>query len=104
MFAVIKTGGKQYKVTANNIIKVEKLELEPGSEVELKDVLMVRSATGTAKIGTPFVSGASVTAEVLDQMRTPKILIFKKKRRQKYRRKNGHRQHMTVLKIKSINA
>ncbi|HYD32786.1 MAG TPA: 50S ribosomal protein L21 [Azospirillaceae bacterium] len=103
MFAVIRTGGKQYKVANGDVIRVEKLEVEPGATIQLDDVLMV-SDGGDARIGTPVVAGASVTAEVVKQDRGPKIIVFKKKRRQNYRRKNGHRQDLTVLKITGINA
>ena len=99
MFAVIKTGGKQYRVAPGDVIKVEKLEGEAGATVALDTVLMV-----DGKIGTPLVAGASVAAEVIAQDRGPKIIVFKKKRRQNYRRKNGHRQDITVLRIKDITA
>lgn len=102
MFAVIKTGGKQYKVAKDDVITVEKLAAEAGSTVELGEVLMIGGEGAEAKIGAPLVDGAKVTAEVVDQTRARKIIIFKKKRRQNYRRKNGHRQHQTVLKITGI--
>lgn len=103
MFAVVKTGGKQYKVSENDVIKVEKLEGDAGKSIELKDVLFI-GGEKTAKVGTPTVKGASVTAEIIAQDRGPKIIIFKKKRRQNYRRKKGHRQDITVLRIKNIKA
>ena len=99
MFAVIKTGGKQYRVASGDVIKVEKLEAEAGSTVTLDQVLMV-----DGKIGTPLVADAAVSAEVIAQDRGPKIIVFKKKRRQNYRRKNGHRQDLTVLRITDITA
>ena len=99
MFAVIKTGGKQYRVASGDVIKVEKLEAEAGSTVTLDQVLMV-----DGKIGTPLVADALVSAEVIAQDRGPKIIVFKKKRRQNYRRKKGHRQDLTVLRITGINA
>jgi large subunit ribosomal protein L21 len=99
MFAVIKTGGKQYRVVPGDVIKVEKLEVEAGSTIALDQVLMVGD-----QIGTPLVAGASVAAEVVAQDRGPKIIVFKKKRRQNYRRKNGHRQDITVLRITEISA
>jgi large subunit ribosomal protein L21 len=99
MFAVIKTGGKQYRVASGDVIKVEKLEAEAGSTVTLDQVLMV-----DGKIGTPLVADATVSAEVVAQDRGPKIIVFKKKRRQNYRRKNGHRQDLTVLRITDITA
>ena len=101
MYAVIKTGGKQYRVQKDDIIEVELLDAEKGAAVTLDEVLLVGSE-GKAKIGAPTVSGASVTATVLNQKRDDKIIVFKKKRRQNYRRKNGHRQSITVLKITDI--
>ena len=102
MYAVIKTGGKQYTVRKDDVLKVELLEAKKGDTVTLSEVLLVGSEGGNAKIGSPTVSGASVKAEVLDQIRDDKIIVFKKKRRQNYRRKNGHRQNLTVLKITDI--
>jgi large subunit ribosomal protein L21 len=103
MFAVIRTGGKQYKVAPNDLITVEKLPGEPGATIALGDVLMVGDgASSTA--GTPLIAGASVNATLVEQRRGDKIIVFKKKRRQNYRRKNGHRQHQTVLRITEINA
>ncbi len=101
MFAVIRTGGKQYKVAENDVIKVEKQVAEAGASVTLDDVLMVGDDAGTTS-GTPELSGVSVTATVLEQMRDDKVLVFKKKRRHNYRRKNGHRQYLTVLRITDI--
>jgi large subunit ribosomal protein L21 len=101
MYAVIKTGGKQYRVAKDDIIEVEKLDTAIGGSVTLDQVLLVGSE-GSAKIGTPTVSGASVKATVLNQKKDDKIIVFKKKRRQNYRRKNGHRQNLTVLKITDI--
>ncbi len=101
MFAVIKTGGKQYRVAQNDVIRVEKLAAEAGDIVELGNVLMVGGAGGLS-VGAPFVAGATVAAEVLEQGRGKKIIIFKKKRRQNYRRRNGHRQHETVLRVTEI--
>ena len=101
MFAVIRTGGKQYKVAENDVIKVEKLVAEAGTTITLEDVLMVGDDAGTTS-GTPELSGVSVTATVLEQMRDDKVIVFKKKRRHNYRRKNGHRQYLTVLRITDI--
>ncbi len=101
MFAVIKTGGKQYKVAKDDVIEVEKIDLEAGKSVELGDVLML-SDGGKVEVGAPFLAGAKVSAEVVEQTRGDKIIIFKKKRRQNYRRKKGHRQDLTVLKITGI--
>lgn len=103
MFAVIRTGGKQYRVTPNAVLKVEKLEVEAGSTVTFTDVLAVGSESGTS-VGTPLVPGATVTATVVAQDRLDKIIIFKKRRRQNSRRKNGHRQHVTVLRVAAIQA
>ncbi|MFM2043061.1 MAG: ribosomal protein [Pseudomonadota bacterium] len=103
MFAVIRTGGKQYKVAAGDVIKVEKLVADEGASLKLDEVLLVSDA-GSVTVGTPLVANASVTAEVVAQARGPKIIIFKKKRRQNYRRKNGHRQDLTVLRITGIQA
>lgn len=103
MFAVVKTGGKQYKVAQGDVIHVEKLEAEAGKSVDLNEVLMI-CTDGKVTAGTPHVAGAKVTAEVVAQQRTGKLIIFKKKRRQNYRRKFNHRQSFTVLKIKEIKA
>lgn len=101
MFAVIRTGGKQYRVAPDQLVTVERLAGEPGASVTLDEVLMV-GGDGAVKIGTPVLTGASVSAEVVEQTRGPKVIIFKKKRRQNYRRKKGHRQDLTVLKITAI--
>jgi large subunit ribosomal protein L21 len=103
MFAVIRTGGKQYRVTPNAVLKVEKLEAEPGASVTLSEVLAVGGEAGVT-IGKPMVAGASVTATVVAQDRLDKIVVFKKRRRQNSRRKNGHRQHVTVLRVVEITA
>jgi large subunit ribosomal protein L21 len=101
MFAVIKTGGKQYRVAADDKITIEKLPAEAGSTVTFDEVLMVGDGDN-ATIGTPLVAGASVAGEVVEQTRGDKIRIFKKKRRKGYRRTAGHRQHLTVVKITDI--
>ncbi len=101
MFAVIKTGGKQYHVEKDQTLVVEKLEGNEGDTVSLDDVLMVNDGKA-AKVGAPLVKGAKVEATIVKQSRAPKILVFKKKRRHNYRRKKGHRQHVTVLKIQDI--
>jgi large subunit ribosomal protein L21 len=103
MFAVIRTGGKQYRVTPDAVLKVEKLEAEAGSTVTFTDVLAL-GAEGSLTLGAPNVAGATVTATVIAQDRLDKIVIFKKRRRQNSRRKNGHRQHVTVLRISAISA
>ena len=101
MFAVIKTGGKQYKVAADDVIKIEKLGLEPSDQVVFDEVLMVGGDAGVT-VGSPLVDGASVVGELVDNKRDKKIIIFKKRRRQNSRRKNGHRQHFSVVKITDI--
>jgi len=101
MFAVIKSGGKQYKVAKDDVIRVEKLDAEEGATVNLNEVLMVGDDKGQT-VGAPLVDGAAVSATVLEQMRDRKIIVFKKQRRQNYRRRNGHRQHLTVLRIDDI--
>lgn len=101
MFAVIRTGGKQYRVTPNGVLKVERLEADAGASVTFNDVLAV-GGDGSLTLGKPTVPGASVTATVIAQDRLPKIIVFKKRRRQNSRRKNGHRQHVTVLRVADI--
>jgi len=103
MYAVIRTGGKQYKVAKNDVIRVEKLAAEAGKPVSLDEVLLLGDG-GQVTVGAPLVDGASVAAEVLDQRKDKKVLIFKKKRRHNYRRKRGHRQEITVLRITDILA
>ncbi len=103
MFAVIKTGGKQYKVAKDDIIIVEKLDAEAGKKVSFDTVLMC-GTDADVKIGAPSVDGAKVSGEVLEQRKADKVLVFKKKRRQNYRRKKGHRQQETVVKITAIKA
>ena len=129
MFAVIRTGGKQYRVAPNDVLKVEKLEGAAGNTITFTDVLAVGSDAGTTvgvplvagatvtfhdvlalggeaglTLGAPTVPGASVTATVVKQARGEKVIIFKKRRRQNSRRKNGHRQHVTVLRIAGVTA
>lgn len=101
MFAVMKTGGKQYKVAADDVVKIERLEGEAGETVSFENVLMVGGDDGVT-VGAPFVEGATVVGEVVDQGRGRKIIIFKKRRRQNSRRKNGHRQYFTSVKITDI--
>jgi large subunit ribosomal protein L21 len=103
MFAVIRTGGKQYRVQPDQVLKVEKLEAEAGGTVTFTDVLAV-GGEGSLTIGAPTVAGATVTATVIAQDRLEKVIVFKKRRRQNSRRKNGHRQHVTVLRVSAINA
>ena len=104
MFAVIRTGGKQYKVAKDDIITVEKLLGEPGEKVQLGDVLMLGEEGKAPTVGTPLVEKASVTAEVLEQGKGDKVIVFKKKRRQNYRRTKGHRQEQTTLKVLEVSA
>jgi large subunit ribosomal protein L21 len=101
MFAVIRTGGKQYRVAKDDVISVEKLAAEAGSAVELTEVLMIGDGAEVAS-GAPLLDGASVSATVVEQMKAAKIIVFKKKRRHNYRRKKGHRQQLTVLRITDI--
>ena len=104
MFAVIKTGGKQYRVTRDDVIVVEKLAGEPGAVLEFQDVLMIGEPGKAPSVGLPILDEAAVFAEVVDQTRGDKIIVFKKRRRKNYRRKKGHRQDLTVLRITGISA
>jgi len=101
MFAVIRTGGKQYKVAKNDVIKVERLQGAAGDVIELGEVLMLGEGDQVT-VGVPLVAGACVGASVIAQGKSDKVLVFKKKRRHNYRRKNGHRQDLTVLRITDI--
>ena len=103
MYAIVRTGGKQYQVEAGDTLRVEKLQGEVGDTVELDDVLLVVDGE-TVTIGQPVVEGAKVVAKVLEQGRLKKIIVFKKKRRQGYQVKKGHRQMYTALKIETISA
>ena len=103
MYAVIKTGGKQYKVSKDDIISVEKLSEDTGKKIKLNEVLII-SDKGKPIVGDPLIKGASVEAEIMDHSRAAKITVFKKKRRHNYRRKKGHKQNITNLKILNINA
>ena len=100
MFAVFKTGGKQYRVAAEDVLKVDKVKGEPGEIVEFGEVLVVGGDSLT--LGGPTVAGATVAAEVLEQARGPKVIAFKKRRRKNSRRKRGHRQDLTTIRIKEI--
>ncbi len=99
MFAVIKTGGKQYKVTKDSVIVIERVAGQAGEKVNFNEVLMV-----DGNVGAPFVEGASVVGEIVKQTRGEKVIVFKKRRRQGYRRKNGHKQELSVVKIADIKA
>jgi large subunit ribosomal protein L21 len=103
MYAVVKTGGKQYRVAKNDILTVEKLEGDAGTTVELGEVLAVDDGKALT-VGAPVIDGARVAAEVLEQKKSDKVLIFKKKRRKNYRRTRGHRQQLTVIRITDILA
>ena len=101
MYAVIRTGGKQYKVAPEDVIEIEKIEGEDGASVTFAEVLLVGDGDNVT-VGAPVVEGASVAAQVVEQTRGPKIIVFKKKRRQNYRRRHGHRQDITVVRITDI--
>ncbi len=103
MFAVIRTGGKQYRVTPDAVLKVEKLEADEGGTVTFTDILAI-GGDGNLTVGAPTVAGATVTATVIAQDRLDTVIIFKKRRRQNSRRRNGHRQHVTVLRVSGIHA
>jgi large subunit ribosomal protein L21 len=103
MYAVIRTGGKQYRVASGQVIKIERLDGAVGETVAFDQVLMIGDEQdGEPRIGAPLVDGARVTAEVLEQGKAPKVIVFKKRRRKNYRRKRGHRQLQTVLRIRDI--
>jgi large subunit ribosomal protein L21 len=102
-YAVIRTGGKQYRVSEGDVVKVVKLPGEVGEKITLADVLFV-GGNGEVKIGAPLVSNATVTGEIIGQIRAKKVRVFKKKRRKSYSRQQGHRQYQTALKITSIEA
>ncbi|MBU1186533.1 MAG: 50S ribosomal protein L21 [Acidobacteria bacterium] len=101
MFAVIKTGGKQYRVQKGDVLEVEKLDADNGKTITFDEVLLVES-DGKTSIGTPLVKNASVKAEVVDTFKDKKVLVFKKKKRKQYRRTRGHRQELTRIRIESI--
>ena len=104
MFAVIKTGGKQYRVSENDVFTVEKLVGEAGSTIEFTEVMMVGEEGKDVTVGAPLIEGAVVTAELVTQTRGDKVVIFKKKRRHNYRRTKGHRQDLTLVRITGISA
>ena len=99
IYAIFQTGGKQYRAKKGDVLKVEKLKTDVGGKVEFDQVMMVGD-----KVGSPFVDGAKVTGEIVEQKRADKILIFKKKRRHNYRRTKGQRPHITVVRIMEIKA
>jgi large subunit ribosomal protein L21 len=98
--AVIRTGGKQYRVSEGDVLSVELLEGNPGDEVKFSEVLLVSG--DTPKVGTPLVAGAAVKAQIVNQDRGERLIVFKFKRRKRYKRKNGHRQYLTAVKITAI--
>lgn len=102
MYAVIQTGGKQYRVSEGTILKVEKLEAEVGTQLSLDQVLMLNDENGNVKIGNPLVNGASVKVKVLEQGKNKKILVYKYKRRKNYHKKQGHRQPFTKIMVEKI--
>ncbi|KQO49279.1 MULTISPECIES: 50S ribosomal protein L21 [unclassified Methylobacterium] len=104
MFAVIKTGGKQYRVAANDTITIATVEGEPGSAVTFGEVLLFTDGAGATQVGAPLLSGISVAGEIVSHGRDAKVIAFKKRRRQNSRRKRGHRQHHTVVRITGISA
>mgnify|MGYP001175601115 CR=1 FL=1 len=101
-YAVIRTGGKQYRVTPGELLRVESLEGEKGGDITFAEVLLT-SSEGAVQVGTPLVSGVTVTARIVEHGKEKKILVFKKKRRKNYSRQRGHRQHFTAVQIKSID-
>ena len=102
MFAVIKTGGKQYRVAASDLIEVEKLAGAAGDGIAFGEVLMVGGDDATLAIGSPMIDGATVAGEIVEQKRGPKVIAFKKRRRQNSKRKRGHRQELTLVRITEI--
>ena len=103
MFAVIKTGGKQYRVKPDDVIRIERIAGAAGDEVAFDSVLML-SAEGNTTVGAPLVVGAKVVGTLVEQARDKKIIVFKKKRRKNYRRRNGHRQELSIVRITDITA
>jgi len=103
MYAIVEIAGKQYKAEADQYIYVDKLQGESGDKVEFENVLLV-DKDGAVEVGTPTVSGAKASGKILDQVKADKVIVFKKKRRKGFKKKNGHRQHYTKVLIESINA
>ncbi|MGI6412966.1 MAG: 50S ribosomal protein L21 [Syntrophomonadaceae bacterium] len=102
MYAIITTGGKQYKISEGSVLKVEKLKAEKGQNIVIDEVLMLNDGNGNIRIGNPIVENARVIFKVLDQARDKKIIVYKYKRRKNYRRKQGHRQPYTMLRVEKI--
>lgn len=103
MYAVIKTGGKQYRVAKDDVLTIERLPGEAGGKIEFKEVLLVGNGADV-KLGAPLLDGATVTAELVKQTRGPHVIVFKKRRRKNSRRKRGHRQDLTTVRITGISA
>ena len=103
MFAVMKTGGKQFCVSPNDVLKINKMNNEKEDIVEIKDILMYADDSSNVTLGNPLIDGACVKVQVLDQIKDDKLIVFKKHRRHNYRRKRGHRQDMTVIKVLEIS-
>ena len=104
MYAILKTGGKQYKVKSDDLVDIERLEGEVGTQVTFSEILGIGEEGGKLQVGTPLIHGASIAAEIVDQFRGKKLIAFKKKRRKGYKRKVGHRQEITRVKISAITA
>jgi large subunit ribosomal protein L21 len=104
MYAILKTGGKQYKVKSDDLVDIERLEGEVGTKVTFSEILGIGEEGGKLQVGSPLMPGASITAEIVDQFRGKKLIAFKKKRRKGYKRKVGHRQEITRVKISLITA
>jgi large subunit ribosomal protein L21 len=102
-YAVVRTGGKQYRVAPGDVIRVERVVGEPGTDIELTEVLMT-SGDGAVQLGKPLVAGARITARVMQQGKAKKVLVFKKKKRKNYRRHRGHRQQFTDLRVMGIES
>ncbi len=104
MYAVIEAGGKQHKVSEGEFLKIDKVDAEPGTEIVFDKVMLVKKDDDAATVGQPYVENASVTAEVVEQGKAKKIIVFKYKRKKNYQRKQGHRQQYTAVRIKAIAA
>lgn len=104
MYAVVKVGGKQYIVKADDTIKINRVNHNAEESFDVQDVLAVGEEGGDLKFGTPFVEGASVKFRVLENKRDKTVIVFKKKKRKRYEKRNGHRQYISILKVESINA
>ena len=104
MYAIIRAGGKQYRVEKGDVVRLERLEVELGKSVTLDEVLLVSAGEGDVKVGCPMVEGASVTGTVVEQSRGAKVRVFKYKKRKHYRRTRGHRQHVTAVRIDAVRA